>query len=69
MLGVKISLFNSEDCIESGVFLSTTQADWDFRGPDKVSKIKSSVENVSFSEFVVTQLFQCELIQKVMNAL
>jgi len=54
MLGLKISLFSLEDCIEQGVFINPTQADWDFRGPDKMSKIKMSVENLPFSEYIVT---------------
>ena len=36
MLGVKLSVFDMFECIEHGMFLTTTPSDWDLRGSEKI---------------------------------
>jgi hypothetical protein len=67
MLGVKVSYFDPDECCEFGVFLAGNQSDWDMRAVDKQSKIKRSVENVPFSEYLLTQIFKSSTISKVIN--
>ncbi|CAD8188832.1 unnamed protein product [Paramecium octaurelia] len=65
MCGVKFSVFNIETTQEIGVFLPTSQGEWDLRSLDK-QKIKSSVENVPFAEFFLTQILRCPITTQIL---
>ncbi|CAD8175655.1 unnamed protein product [Paramecium pentaurelia] len=65
MCGVKFSVFNIETTQEIGVYLPTSQGEWDLRSLDK-QKIKSSVENVPFAEFFLTQILRCPITTQIL---
>ncbi|CAD8211824.1 unnamed protein product [Paramecium pentaurelia] len=72
MCGIKFSVFNVDETIENGVFLPVSQSEWDTRAMEK-QKIKASVQNVPFAEYLLTQILKCETIQiilfkKILNA-
>ncbi|CAD8192970.1 unnamed protein product [Paramecium pentaurelia] len=65
MCGVKFSVLNVDTTQEIGVYLPTSQGEWDLRSLDK-QKIKSSVENVPFAEFFLTQILKCPIITQIL---
>ncbi|CAD8198363.1 unnamed protein product [Paramecium octaurelia] len=65
MCGVKFSVFNVDTSQEIGVYLPTSQGEWDLRSLDK-QKIKSSVENVPFAEFFLTQILKCPITTQIL---
>jgi hypothetical protein len=67
MLGIKISIFDVEECGENGVFFPATQSDWDLRSIEKSSRIKASVDNIPFSEYFLMQVFADPMLLKVPN--
>ncbi|CAD8114766.1 unnamed protein product [Paramecium primaurelia] len=72
MCGIKFSVFNIDETIENGVFLPVSQSEWDTRAMEK-QKIKASVQNVPFAEYLLTQILKCEttqiiLFKKILNA-
>ncbi|CAD8202790.1 unnamed protein product [Paramecium pentaurelia] len=72
MCGIKFSVFNVDETIENGVFLPVSQSEWDTRAMEK-QKIKASVQNVPFAEYLLTQILKCQttqtiLFKKILNA-
>ncbi|CAD8107463.1 unnamed protein product [Paramecium sonneborni] len=65
MCGVKFSVFDVQTTQEIGVYLPTSQGEWDLRSLDK-QKIKSSVENVPFAEFFLTQILKCPITTQIL---
>lgn len=53
MLGLKLSFFFIDECIERTKILNTTQVDWDLREPDKINKIKVSLQNYPFGDYLL----------------
>ena len=64
MCGVKFAVFIPEDTVEYGIFMPATANEWDLRVIDKM-KIKSSVENVPFSELLLTQILKSPSVMQV----
>ncbi|CAD8201875.1 unnamed protein product [Paramecium pentaurelia] len=72
MCGIKFSVFNIDETIENGVFLPVSQIEWDTRAMEK-QKIKASVQNVPFAEYLLTQILKCPttssiLFKKILNS-
>ncbi|CAD8194061.1 unnamed protein product [Paramecium octaurelia] len=72
MCGIRFSVFNVDETIENGVFLPVSQSEWDTRAMEK-QKIKASVQNVPFAEYLLTQILKCPttqtiLFKKILNA-
>ncbi|CAD8209432.1 unnamed protein product [Paramecium octaurelia] len=72
MCGIKFAVFNVDETIENGVFLPVSQSEWDTRAMEK-QKIKASVQNVPFAEYLLTQILKCPttqiiLFKKILNA-
>ncbi|KAM3130070.1 hypothetical protein pb186bvf_017868 [Paramecium bursaria] len=65
MSGVKFSVYNIEDSQEYGIFLPATQYEWDVRQLGKM-KLKKSVANVPFSEYLLTQIIKCPMVFQVL---
>ena len=66
MIGVKITIYDILKCQETGMFLTTTQQDWDVSDEVKVYNMKaSSSDNTPYSEFLITQIFNDPIITNV----